>query len=98
MDIETSDNQAPIGASSEISIGESQGWTSKIMHAFPAFALRDYKLYFTGQLVSNIGTWLQVVAQGLLVYQLTHSAYWVGFVTAIGQIPILFFSLFGGVI
>lgn len=51
-----------------------------------------------GQAVSYTGTWLQVVAQGWLVLQLSNSAFVVGLVTAAGTLPILFFTLYGGVI
>lgn len=71
---------------------------SKFYRAFPAFRHRNYRLYFLGLLVSLIGTWLQTVAQGWLVLQLTHSAYWVGVITALNTLPALFLSLFGGVI
>ncbi len=84
--------------SGEISIGEREGWSQKILTAFPAFQSRNYTLYFIGQLVSLIGTWLQAVAQGWLVLQLTHSAFLIGLVTAIGFLPSLLFSLHGGVI
>lgn len=66
--------------------------------AFPALEIRDYRLYFTGQLISQIGNWLQTVALGWQVFQITHSAFWVGAVAAIGGLPILAFVLFGGVI
>lgn len=65
---------------------------------FPAFQNNNYKLYFTGQLISLIGTWLQMIAQGWLVLQLTHSAFLLGLVAAIGTLPTLLFSLVGGVI
>lgn len=71
---------------------------NKLLKAFPAFGHKNYRFYFAGQLVSLIGTWLQMVAQGWLVFQLTHSAFWVGAVAALGSLPILFFPLFGGVI
>jgi MFS family permease len=45
-----------------------------------------------------VGTWLQVVAQGWLIFQMTHSAFWVGVVAAVGNLPILIFALFSGVI
>jgi len=45
---------------------------------FAALHHRNYRLWFQGQLVSMVGTWMQVTAQGFLVFQLTHStAYWV---------------------
>lgn len=70
----------------------------KLLSAFPAFRSKNYRLYFAGQLVSLIGTWLQMVAQAWLVLQLTQSAFMVGLVSALGFLPILFFSLFGGVL
>lgn len=66
--------------------------------AFPAFRHKNYRLYFGGQLISLIGTWLQMVALGWLVLELTHSAFWVGLVAAISSLPVLIFILFGGVI
>jgi MFS family permease len=83
--------------SPEISVGESP-FINKLFSVFPAFANANYRLYFSGQLISVIGTWLQVVAQGWLVLQLTHSALMVGIVAALANIPSFFFSLFGGVI
>lgn len=71
---------------------------NKLLQAFPAFSYRNYQLYFAGQSLSLIGTWLQIVAQGWLVWQLSHSALWVGIISAIGSLPVLFFSLFGGVV
>jgi len=83
--------------SPEISVRESPH-VGKFLSFFPAFTNANYKLYFSGQLISVIGTWLQVVAQGWLVLQLTHSALMVGLVAALANIPSFFFSLFGGVI
>lgn len=65
---------------------------------FPAFESANYRLFFFGQVVSLIGTWLQTVAQGWLVLELTHSAFWVGTVSALSSLPILLFALFGGII
>jgi len=87
-----------IDESPEISIGESENWTGKLLNAFPAFKHKNYQLYFFGQLISLTGTWLQIVGQGWLVFELTKSAYMVGLITAIGMLPILFFALFAGVI
>lgn len=70
----------------------------KLLTLFPAFKSRNYKLYFTGQLVSLIGTWLQVVAEGWLVLTLTNSPLLIGLVAVCATIPTLFFALFGGVI
>lgn len=83
--------------SPEISVGEAP-YPSKLLYFFPAFANRNYRLYFSGQLISVTGTWLQIVAQGWLVLQLSHSALMVGLVAALANVPSFFFSLFGGVI
>lgn len=88
-----------LNESQEINMGEqATNWVQKVYWAFPAFRHRNYRLYFVGQLISLIGTWLQTVAQGWLVLQLTHSAFWVGTITAISTLPALIFSLLGGVI
>lgn len=57
---------------------------------------RDYRLYFFGQLVSMVGTWMQQTAQGWLVYRLTGSGALLGLVVAAGQLPSLFLGLVGG--
>lgn len=59
---------------------------------------RNFRLFWTGNFLSNIGTWMQNVAQGWLVVTLTNSAFWLGVVSFAGSIPFLFFTLFGGVI
>lgn len=87
-----------IAQSPEFSVGEVEGWTSRFFKIFPALANRNFRLYFFGQLVSLIGTWLQIVAEGWLVFQMTHSALMVGLVAASATVPTLIFSLFGGVI
>ncbi len=66
--------------------------------AFPAFSSRNYRLYFSGQLNSLIGTWLQIVALGWLVLKMTNSAFLIGLITALGSLPSLLFTLFGGVL
>jgi MFS family permease len=63
---------------------------------FSAFQYRNYRLYFFGQLVSLIGTWMTNTAQGWLVYQLTGSKALLGIVAAAGTAPMLFFSTWGG--
>jgi len=63
---------------------------------FSAFQYRNYRLYFWGQLVSLIGTWMTSTAQGWLVYQLTGSKALLGVVAAAGTAPMLFFATWGG--
>ncbi len=94
----TSEEKYIIGESAEISVGEAIGWTDRFLTVFPALSNRNFRLYFIGQLLSLIGTWLQIVAEGWLVFQLTHSAFYVGLVAALATLPTLFLTLFGGVI
>jgi MFS family permease len=62
------------------------------------FRHRNYRLFFSGQLVSLMGSWITNVAQGWLVYQLTSSPLLLGVVSFAGQVPVFFFSMFGGMI
>lgn len=64
---------------------------------FASLRHRNYRLFFTGQTISLIGTWMQSLAQGWLVLQLTDSAFAVGLVSALGSLPVLLFSLPAGV-
>ena len=57
---------------------------------------RDYRLYFFGQFVSMVGTWMQITAQSWLVYRLTGSGALLGLVAAAGQAPSLVLGLAGG--
>src|SRR3954463_5260313 len=59
---------------------------------------RNFRLFWTGQTVSLIGTWMQQVGQGWLALELTNSAFLVGVVSAAGSLPVLLLSLYGGVI
>src|SRR5262244_2801100 len=59
---------------------------------------RDFRLFWAGNFLSNIGTWMQNVALGWLVLSLTNSAFWLGLVGFASSIPILLFALIGGVI
>jgi MFS family permease len=59
---------------------------------------RNFRLFWTGQTVSLIGTWMQQVGLGWLALQLTNSAFLVGVVSAAGSFPVLLLSLYGGVV
>lgn len=63
-----------------------------------SFRHRNYRLFFAGQLVSLVGTWMQTVAQSWLVYRLTGSPALLGLVGFASQIPILLLAPIGGVI
>ncbi|MDB5014540.1 MAG: permease [Daejeonella sp.] len=84
------------GGEGSASVQKSSNLTK--LKSFPALQSKNYRIYFFGQLVSVIGTWLQIVAQGWLVLQLSNSAFLIGLVAALATAPSLLFSLFGGVI
>ncbi|GAA3302090.1 MFS transporter [Streptomyces cinereospinus] len=65
---------------------------------FSSLRVRNYRLFFLGQVVSNTGTWMQRIAQDWLVLSLTGSATAVGVTTALQFLPILLFGLYGGVL
>ena len=65
---------------------------------FAALKHYNYRLWFGGQVVSLVGTWMQSTAQGYLIYQLTGSAFYLGLVGFVGGAPSLLFTLFGGVV
>jgi len=66
--------------------------------SFSALRFRDFRLFWAAQCVSFSGTWMQMTAQGWLVYELTRSPLFLGLVSAATALPILLFSLFGGVL
>ncbi|MCA1553940.1 MAG: MFS transporter, partial [Chloroflexi bacterium] len=69
-----------------------------LSRTFAALRHPNYRLYFSGQLISLIGTWMQNVAQGWLAYQLTGSPLYLGLVGFAASIPVLFLSLGAGVL
>lgn len=66
-------------------------------HGLRAFRHRDYRLYFAGQGVSQIGTWLQLIATSWLIYQMTHSAFMLGLAAFALHAPLLVLGPFAGV-
>ncbi len=62
-----------------------------------ALGRRNYRLYFTGQSLSLIGTWMTRIATGWLVYRLTGSAWMLGFISFLGLVPTFLLSPFAGV-
>src|SRR6195952_2000454 len=65
---------------------------------FSAFSSRNYRLYFTGQSISLIGTWMQNTAGRWVIYSLTHSTFMLGLTLFASQFPSFLFSLLGGVV
>ncbi len=63
-----------------------------------AFRHRNFRLYFGGQSVSLIGTWIQQIALGWTIYELTHSSWLLGLVSFAGQLPLFVLTPFAGVL
>jgi MFS family permease len=72
--------------------------TKRFTESFRAFQHRNYRLFFMGQSISLIGTWMQTIAQAWLVLELTNSKAALGIVTMLQFLPIMLFVLFAGVI
>jgi len=64
----------------------------------PALRSRNFRLFWLGQTISLVGTSLQGVAEGWLIYHLTHSTFWLGMASFLGLLPVVPISLIGGVL
>src|SRR6266850_4838492 len=64
---------------------------------FRALSHRNFRLFWTGAFLSNVGTWMQAVAQGWLMLQITNSAFWLGLDAFMATAPGFFLTLLGGV-
>lgn len=69
-----------------------------LQRTLAAFRYRDYRVLWFGAFLSTIGTWMQKVAQGWLVFDLTQSSFYLGLDDFLGQLPILLLTLIGGVV
>jgi len=78
--------------------GNNKQPTRSLLQAFIALRSRNFRLFWSGQFISLIGTWMQTTGQAWLVLQLTHNAWLLGIVGALQFLPILLFSLFSGVL
>jgi MFS family permease len=87
----------PVAPPSEAEIADLAA-PSSAFALFEVFRHRNYRLFFSGQLVSLMGTWMQSVAQGWLVYSLTHSPFLLGLTSFCAQVTVFFMAPFGGVI
>jgi MFS family permease len=86
------------GKSEDMNTGPSQSEKQSTLEFIGrAFRYRNYRLYFGGQGVSLIGTWMQQIAMSWLVYRLTDSAFFLGLIGFTGQAPIFFLTSFAGV-
>lgn len=72
--------------------------TPTLRRIFKAFHYRDFRLMWIGACTSSIGTWMQIVAQGWLIYRLSHSARLLGMDQFLAGLPIFLFTIIGGVV
>src|SRR5579871_877387 len=84
----------------DIAVVAPSRWSrlASVGSGFRSLRIRNYRLYWVGQVISLTGTWMQTTAQAWLVLQLTNSPFALGLVVTLQFLPITFFSLFGGVI
>jgi MFS family permease len=68
-----------------------------LLRAFTSLRQRNFRLYWFGQMISLMGTRMQTIGQAWLVLELTHSGWQLGVVGALQALPVLLFSIFGGV-
>lgn len=68
-----------------------------LARTFAALRYPNYRLWFVGQMVSLFGTWMQTTAQGFLIFELTHSPAYLGYVGFAAGIPVWLFTLAGGI-
>src|SRR6266849_4954331 len=80
----------------EMPATDNQAAAKGLLRAFLALRHRNFRLFWCGQLISLIGTWMQTVGQAWLVLELTHSALLLGVVGALQFLPVMILSLFGG--
>jgi MFS family permease len=81
-----------------MSVNATRAARPPVHHGVRAFRHRDFRLYFTGQLISLVGTWMQSVAQGWLMHRLTSSAFMLGLLSFAQFAPVLPFALLAGVV
>ena len=74
------------------------GKVSRRERTFAALKYPNYRLWFRGQIVSLFGTWMQTTAQGFLIFELTHSPAYLGYVGFASGVPTWLLTLYGGVI
>jgi MFS family permease len=88
----------PIDSESPEQALQASAQVKGLQRTFIALRHRNYRLFFFGQMISLIGTWMQTTALAWLVLELTHNALLLGLVGALQFLPVMVFSLFGGVL
>src|SRR5579871_5352795 len=76
----------------------SAGGQGRTAVAFRALKHRNFRLFFSGQIISLVGTWMQTVAQSWLIYRLTGSGALLGLLGFVGQMPIFVLSPLAGLV
>ena len=69
-----------------------------LLRGFISLRQRNFRLFWFGQMISSMGTWMQSIGQAWLVLQLTHSPWQLGLIGALQLLPVLLFSILGGVL
>ncbi|MCR4441102.1 MAG: MFS transporter [Peptococcaceae bacterium] len=82
-------------SSGSISNKKARGYLGFLLRSLK---YRNYRLYFSGQGISQVGSWIQTIAISWLVYSMTGSAFILGFVGFLSQVPVLFITPFAGVL
>lgn len=80
-----------------VPVVESKPATGRRSGMFRALSHRNFRIFWIGAFLSNVGTWMQAVAQGWLVLQLTNSPFWLGLDAFVATAPAFVFTLLGGV-
>jgi MFS family permease len=88
----------PAPQTGEATVARQRRLPQRLTRGFQALEVRNYRLFWIGQLISLTGTWMQTTAQAWLVIQLTKSPFALGLVTTLQFLPIMLLSLVGGVI
>ena len=85
--------------STEARRGQVRAWASMAARGFQSLRVRNYRLFWIGQVISLTGTWMQTTAQAWLVLKLTQdSPFALGVVITLQFLPVMLFALFGGVL
>lgn len=71
---------------------------SRWPRAFAALSYPNFRLWYVGQMISILGTWMQMTAEGYLIFQLTHSSAYLGYVAFAAGLPTWFLTMYGGVL
>ncbi len=87
IDVASTNNPAPIAAGENRAAG-----------MFRALKTRNFQLFFSGQIISLVGTWMQTIAEAWLIYRLTGSSVLLGLLGFVGQIPIFLLSPLAGLV